>query len=171
MVCEYSVVEIKRRVGVALGMLMKNDSSLLKLRVNERAIAHKLAEYLQMQFPDWNVDCEYNKMGDLPKELDDIAGCDEHKRNNRIYPDIIVHLRNQERNLLVIELKKEGLNSDCDIKKLELLTAANGEYCYSLGLFIQSSGSNLISRWFKNGLELRSALKGEALHRNSSPHE
>ena len=30
---------------------------------NERSLTHKLAEYLQCEFPDWHVDCEYNRHG------------------------------------------------------------------------------------------------------------
>ena len=37
---------------------MQND-------VSERTITHKLAEYLQDQFPELNVDCEYNRNFEL----------------------------------------------------------------------------------------------------------
>jgi hypothetical protein len=142
------------RTRIALGVLQKNDSFLLENKANERTVAHKFAEYLQKQFPDWNVDCEYNRMGTDLKELDGIKECDGHRKTNRVFPDIIVHQRNQERNLIVIELKKNGLDPLCDIKKLRLFTKTGGRYCYSLGLFIQFDSSQPKLMWFKDGKQL-----------------
>ena len=48
----YPKVEIEKRTRIAVGCLIKNDSFLLNGGVHERSIAHKLAEYLQEQFPD-----------------------------------------------------------------------------------------------------------------------
>jgi hypothetical protein len=45
-------LEIKKNLYAAINLLFKNDSFLLKESVNERSITHKLAEYLQQQFPD-----------------------------------------------------------------------------------------------------------------------
>src|SRR4030042_3754738 len=56
----YEKEEIEYKIKIALGILFKNDSFLLEKDVNERSISHKLAEYLQEQFPDYDVDCEYN---------------------------------------------------------------------------------------------------------------
>lgn len=151
---DYLEDEIRKRTRIALGILQKSDSFLLAKGVNERSIAHKFAEYLQEQFPDWNVDCEYNRKGIKPKELEDIRECDERKKTNRVFPDIIVHQRNTKRNLLVIELKKTGLDSRCDIKKLELLTNMEGNYGYSLGLFVQFDNSLPKLKWFKDGKQI-----------------
>jgi len=151
---DYSEDEIRKRTRIALGILRKSDFFLLAKGVNERSIAHKFAEYLQEQFPDWNVDCEYNRKGIKPKELKDIRECDERKKTNRVFPDIIVHQRNTKRNLLVIELKKTGLDSRCDIKKLELLTNMEGNYGYSLGLFVQFDNSLPKLKWFKDGKQI-----------------
>jgi len=152
---DYPDDEIRERARIALGVLQKNDSFLLENEVNERAIAHKFAEYLQKQFPDWNVDCEYNRMGTELKELEGIRECNGHRQTSRVFPDIIVHQRNQEkRNLLVIELKKNGLDPRCDIKKLQLFTNMDGSYCYFLGLFIQFDKSQPKLRWFKDGKQM-----------------
>lgn len=48
---------------------MANDRYLLENNLNERAITHKLAEYYQLLFREWNVDCEYNRNLGKPKEL------------------------------------------------------------------------------------------------------
>jgi len=42
----------------------------------------------------------------------------------------------------------------CDIEKLKLFTANNGDYKHVLGLFIKfDRGNNPLMRWFKNGNE------------------
>jgi len=74
-----------------------------------------------------------------------------HRKTDIVYPDIIVHERNTNRNLLVIELKKNDSKCQCDIRKLELFTNMKGEFGYILGLLIQFDDSQLRLRWFKNG--------------------
>lgn len=151
--------EICQKVNVATGILFKNDIFLLEEGVHERSISHKLAEYLQTQFPDWNVDCEYNKIGvDLAKKLKNIPECDWAPNDSeddmhRVYPDIIIHKRkNRGKNLLVIEIKAKDSNIKCDLKKLELFTKP--DLNYSFGLFILFCGAaKPYFKWFKNGEE------------------
>jgi len=154
---KYTAEEIKKKSKIALGVLLKSDSFLLEESVNERTITHKLAEYLQIQFPDWNVDCEYNRKGIEMKKLEGINECGKHIATNRVFPDIIVHRRNSDENLLVIEFKKIGLDPICDIRKLELFTNAKGDYKYSLGLFVQFDNNtrfcDLKLIWFRDGKE------------------
>lgn len=57
-------------VEQALLQLMKNDAYLLENKISERSQTHKLAEYLQLLLPQWNVDCEYNRKLKLTKTLD-----------------------------------------------------------------------------------------------------
>lgn len=151
---KYSLQEIKKKVEVALGILLKNDSFLLEHGANERSVSHRLAEYLQTEFPDWNVDCEYNLDGINTKELERIQECGD-RTTDRVLPDIIVHLRGTINNLLVVELKKKNLNPRCDKKKLELFTNQKGKYKYFMGLFAELNG---VSRpeliWYKNGQSL-----------------
>jgi len=154
MTCDYSEKEIVRLTRIAIGVLQENDAFLLETKCHERAIAHKLAEYLQDQFPDWNVDCEYNLQGQEIKILKRIRECSEHKKTDRIFPDIIVHKRNEKADLLVIELKKRKLNSKCDIKKLQLFTDQSGDYHYALGLFVQFDGMQPNLKWFRNGRQI-----------------
>jgi hypothetical protein len=81
---------------------IKNDSNLLALNANEKALTHKFAEYLANRFPNWDVDCEYDRLYDEAKKLR-IQG-----ELARVIPDIIVHHRNTKENLLVIEAKKDS---------------------------------------------------------------
>lgn len=80
----YSLDEIKKRVSICLEVFHKNNSILLEIKVNERSVALKFAEYLQIEFPDWNVDCEYNRDNSLIKRLAGIRQCDEQRRKDRI---------------------------------------------------------------------------------------
>ena len=100
--------EIEEKINKALSILHTKDIKLFEINVNERTLTHKLAEYLQMEFTDWNVDCEYNREGHKPKELDKfvekISSDDEDAHT--VYPDIIVHERDSSNNILVIETKK-----------------------------------------------------------------
>jgi len=157
MVHYYSSENIRRKVKAAIGVLLQKDSFLLDRRVNERSISHKLGEYLQAEFKEWNVDCEYNRISIDVKKIEGIRECDEHRKTDRVLPDIIIHLRNTNTNILVVELNKENLNPECDIMKLKLFTDTKGDYRYSLGLFIQFDGTSYPQlTWFKNGNTLGS---------------
>jgi hypothetical protein len=69
-----------------------------------------------------------------------------------IYPDIIVHHRLKNENLLVIEMKKEGGNTTKDIKKLIAFTDPQKSYSYYYGLLlvIKHNGDNEME-WYING--------------------
>jgi hypothetical protein len=142
--------EIDQKVHISIGVLFKNDRFLLTNGVHERSISHKLAEYLQTQFPDWNVDCEYNRKGHgetkkLPRDC---------STDDKVYPDIIIHQRSTIKNLLVIEIKSSNLSEKCDIKKLKLFTS-DPEFNYSYGLFIRLKETNQPTlKWFSDGQEI-----------------
>jgi hypothetical protein len=93
---------------------LKNDSNLLALNANEKALTHKFAEYLANRFPSWDVDCEYDRLYDEAKKLR------IHGELARVIPDIIVHHRNTNENLLVIEAKKDNdrRGASADLRKL-----------------------------------------------------
>jgi hypothetical protein len=153
----YTFDEINQKVNVAIGVLLKNDIDLLKNDVHERSITHKLAEYLQIQFPDWNVDCEYNRKGDATKTIiDNKKICAEHERQYRVFPDIIIHKRKTEDNLLVIEVKKNSSDKkkECDELKLIEFTKKGKEYHYDYGLFIEFYNSlKYRGDWYENGIK------------------
>lgn len=90
----------------AISIFRTRDLMLLRLDANERSMTHKLAEYLQREFRNWTVDCEYNRLGDETKRMsrdrnDLVPKGDTNAQT--VYPDIIVHRRNSKENLLVIE--------------------------------------------------------------------
>jgi hypothetical protein len=122
---------------------------------HERSIAHRLAVHMEPYFDkEWNVDCEYDRDGELKKALEGIEGCDAEKKTDEILPDIIVHHRKgkgRNHNLLVIEIKKAAREDPCDRRKLELLTDPRGHYQYQLGLYINVDGGNFILTWYRDG--------------------
>jgi hypothetical protein len=114
----------------ALNLLFEKDSQLLAINASEQAIAAKLAQYLQPHFPKHDVDVEYNRMGQAPKKVA------WSERPEEDYPDIIVHVRMTETNVLAVELKKDSNpeKKDRDILKLR---AYRRELGYAHALFIR----------------------------------
>lgn len=110
---------IKTKVVNAYKSLLKNDSHLLITDANERSITHKLAEYLQVEFPEYNVDCEYNRNGLDVKRLESLAKdiASDNTDAVSVFPDIIIHHRGTKDNFIVIEAKK-STNKSNDNKKL-----------------------------------------------------
>jgi hypothetical protein len=129
--------EIEERLDFAIQRLLASDLQLLALDVNERSITHKLATYLQIAFPDYDVDCEYNRCFDEIKTLhvpaDNVSWDDTQAKT--VFPDIIVHHRNTDINILVVEVKKlNGGNEAFDFIKLQ---AFRGELGYQHAVFLR----------------------------------
>ena len=139
--CLMPLEDIKERVLSAIVDLYRYDGDLLDRDANERSITHKLAEHLQRQFPEWNVDCEYNRRENEVKRIPRSDSKNGHTANGekerKVFPDIIIHERGKRVNLAVIEAKK--LNSDPKRKKEGIgklkafIMDPNFEYC--VGLF------------------------------------
>jgi hypothetical protein len=99
-------------------------------------VVAKFAGYLAPRFPQHCVDVEYNRHGLEPKMVDLPANCHGGGRR-RIYPDIVVHLRgNDDENLLVIQIKKETNpeSRDCD---RSIIAAMKREFGYRAGLLLE----------------------------------
>jgi len=138
--------EIYFKLNNALSELFKKDKILIKNNINERTISHRLAIYLQKEFQDYDVDCEYNRRGSEIKIIEIPKGKDGNEikiswddlEQKTVFPDIIVHKRNNDRNnLVVIELKKSTnfVNKSYDEKKLKSFTRKDS-YNYKYGFFI-----------------------------------
>lgn len=141
--------DVAERVHVALARILREDAPLLRADANERSVSHRLALYLEEQFPDWNVDCEYNRDGHDPKRLhltpQQVSSDDT--RGTTVYPDIIVHKRGKPDNLLVIEIKKSnGGNEERDYQKLRAFRRELNYLCALFVLFGGGSDSVGISR-------------------------
>lgn len=57
--------ELRPVVNNCVIRLLKEDDFLLRRKVSERTLSHRIGFYLQEQklFREWNVDCEYNRIG------------------------------------------------------------------------------------------------------------
>ncbi|MHA1372416.1 MAG: hypothetical protein ACTSRA_22170 [Promethearchaeota archaeon] len=127
--------EVEYNVEKALANFLKKDKYLLLNNLNERTISHKLAEHLQKEFSNWDVDCEYNRNIDRIKKIHPEQIKSNDTNAVTVYPDIIIHHRNTEDNLLIIEIKKDASPADKenDIKKIDTFMK---ELNYTFGLFI-----------------------------------
>lgn len=129
--------EIGHRVLSALEVLIDRERHLFEQGVNERSLTHKFACYLQQNFPDWNVDCEYNRDGHDPKELylPELHPDPEDSDAQTVFPDVIVHRRGEHENLLVIEFKK---NPNVNGRRTDLIKLRHykGQLGYLHALFV-----------------------------------
>src|SRR5690606_16499713 len=131
--------DIIEKIDIAIEMLYSNDDWLLIKNLSERSITHKLAEYMQPLFSDYNVDCEYNgnidsgsghkRISVLKGKLQEkgllkkseIEDTDSEFADRRVFPDIIIHRRGtNEHNLCIIEVKKSTSEVSCDYDKIKL---------------------------------------------------
>ena len=130
--------QIEIRVNFSIQELFEKDLYLLAVNANERSITHCLANYLQLQFPSYNVDCEYNRDGIEPKRLGhlDLYPNSHDEDAQTVFPDIVVHRRGTNENLLVIEVKKRSnpANRETDILKLR---GYQRELGYRFALFVE----------------------------------
>ena len=135
--------QVKEKVSAAIELLIRKDSHLLKIDANERSITHRLALYLQDAFGGWDVDCEYNRNRYDTKKLiigDDVRIAVEpiqtdDEEGKTVYPDIIVHHRGTDQNLLVVEVKKmtSHVPKNFDFSKLR---EYKRQFGYSHALFL-----------------------------------
>lgn len=109
----------------------ESDYKLLVSDANEDSISAKIAQQMEVEFPEWDVDTQYNRFGiGIKTKLIKMSkakfleykqrgvtpnfqiSIDELYRNPEsapVFPDIIVHKRNEElNNHLIIEVKKRN---------------------------------------------------------------
>jgi len=128
--------EIQTKIDEAINKLLTKDKILLQNDSSERAITHKLACYLEEHFPEWDIDCEYNRNMLNVKMLKDTCRSSDNNNGSPVLPDIIIHKRMTNENYIVIEVKKttNPETDDCDKQKL---LAFRNELGYTHGLFIR----------------------------------
>jgi hypothetical protein len=125
------------KVARAVDDLYARETRLFEHDLGERTLTHRFAVCLEQQFPDWNVDCDYNRLGDrrprLPKAS--IVSTDD-EFGKSIFPDILVHRPGVPDNLLAIEIRKQRNHQplDHDRHKLQALTDPHLWFAYRAGL-------------------------------------
>ena len=127
------------RVVDALKEFYARETHLFEKDLGDRTLTHRLAVHVETQFPGWQVDCDYNRLGErtlrLPKgtivSTDDAIG-------KSIYPDIVVHQRDIPNNLLAIEVRKASNHQppDHDRHKLRALTDPHLWFAYRIGVLL-----------------------------------
>lgn len=160
-------IEIVEKLNKSLDKLYIKDWYLFNYNVHEISITHKLAEYLQDEFSDYDVDCEYNRditntVGDSIKQIyqiikKEIGDYEKFKKieekieyiSRNIYPDIIVHKRGtNNHNLLAIEAIKRNPKTELNKSKLEACTQNNSQdkLNFNLVLLLKLSVGEKFSR-------------------------
>ncbi|CKH64176.1 hypothetical protein [Achromobacter xylosoxidans] len=137
-----------KAVARALSKLLDADHDLLGIDANERSITFRFAMYLQQHFPDWTVDCEYNRDGIEPKRLGhlELYPDSEDDEAKTVFPDVIVHRRGTKNNHLVLEFKKSTSRIDrqIDLRKLKGYKQQLG-YEHALFVEVGTEGQAIIT--------------------------
>jgi hypothetical protein len=136
------------KVVAALGEFYAREASLLDKDAGERALAHRLAVQIEKQFSGWEVDCEYDRLGERTLRLPhgSIVSTDDHFAKS-VFPDIVVHQRDIPNNLLAIELRKSTNHQpiEHDQQKLHALTDPHLWFAYWIGVLLILSKKNVSS--------------------------
>ncbi|WP_338828664.1 hypothetical protein [Bradyrhizobium sp. 27S5] len=172
------------KVIAAIEEFYAQETFLLERDLGERTLTHRLAVYVERQFSGWQVDCNYDRLGERTLRLPrgSTISTDDHLGKS-IYPDIVVHQRDIPNNLLAIELRKDGNHQllEHDQRKLQALTDPNVWFAYAIGvlLIVGKDGVSLsevyaggvidsaASRWFAERLDA-GGLAGK--HDNGAQH-
>lgn len=127
--------QLREHLDAAVAQFLAHDAYLVENDANERSMTHRFAIYLQSRLPEFHVDCEYNRDGNVPKRLairQRTAVPDNDTDATTIFPDIIVHERGTRNNILVIEAKKAGRPTERDRDKI-LAFMTDDAYKYRFG--------------------------------------
>lgn len=167
--------EVEGWLKLAVNLLYREKNLLVSgENINERSLTHRLAVHLehviQCKGYLFDVDCEYNRMGSsedrVPKMINECflesepSVCANDLSAHTIYPDIIIHHRRTDVNILVVEVKKSNhaknqLEKDfCKLREFTNCAADGGlGYLYGASVVINDNPSCTIGnfKWFKNG--------------------
>lgn len=164
---KFDLLECK--INAALDELIQNECILLKNKVHERAICHKLGKYIEDCFKEYDVDYEYDRN---TESLDKVKYIYEIEYEygqiitnaKQIIPNIIVHKREvNSENLLLIEVKKSNSKkSKKDLDEIKLKSATSkvlSNISYQYGLFInlgvESNTGYYELVWYKDSKEIK----------------
>jgi len=135
------------KVVTALHEFYARETFLLEKDLGERTLTHRLAVHVENQFPGWEVDCDYDRLGDRTLRLPHgtIISTDDHLGKS-VYPDIVVHQRAIPNNLLAVEVRKAGNHqpADHERQKLRALTDPHLWFAYWIGVFV-TLGNNHVT--------------------------
>lgn len=156
--------EIIKIIEHSLNKMYVTEEFILKNDINERCLVTVFRDYLlkEESFNGYSVDTEYNRKGDATKNMlvlfnkykenlqDSMpltltqynALCKNGWLNKLINPDLIIHERGEQKNLIVFEFKKSTSTCDTRFDDIKLKYFKNS-YGYKFAFFIQfSTGEN-----------------------------
>ena len=126
----------------ALHDFYAREAFLLERDLGERALTHRLAVCIEKQFSGWEVDCDYDRLGERTMRLPHgtVSSTDDHLAKS-IYPDIVVHQRDIPNNLLAIEVRKAANHQpiEHDQHKLQALSDPHIWFAYAIGAMVTLS--------------------------------
>jgi hypothetical protein len=127
------------KVVTALVELYAREAFLFTHDLGERALTHRLAVHLERKFAGFEVDCNFDRLGERTLRLPhgSIVSTDDHLGKS-IYPDIVVHQRDIPNNLLAVEVRKATNHQpiEHDQHKLRALTDAHIWFAYWIGVLV-----------------------------------
>jgi len=127
------------KVVAALQEFYARETFVLEKDLGERTLTHRLAVHVEKAFPGWEVDCDYDRLGDRTLRLPHgtIISTDDHFGKS-VYPDIVVHQRDIPNNLLAIEVRKASNHQppEHDQHKLRALTDPHLWFAYRIGVLL-----------------------------------
>jgi hypothetical protein len=127
---------INDRLTAAIDRFLAEGRQLLESGVREEALCHHLADELQQEFPDWDVDTEYDKLhvNGIPAAKKYISSTG---KTRTAIPDIIVHHRQTAENLLVVEIKRLGKMRGREEDRDKLRAYKLPPYSYQFAVFLE----------------------------------
>ena len=172
------IVELIGIFEKAKEKFLKDEKEIIRIDINERTLSARLMFHLQIlllknesykeTYKPYSVDCEYNRMNEYKikalKRYENFEIDDNSDKIRKIFPDIILHKRKEEDNLIVIEMKKSTSNNkDCkekDRERLKIMTDLNdpNNFNYTLGVYFEidtTGNNNHIIEFFVNGKEYK----------------
>ena len=157
----------------AKNKFLKEEKEIIEINVNERTLSARLMFHLQTilledklyreKYKTYSVDCEYNRINEYKiktlKRYENFEIDDNSDKIRKIFPDIILHKRKEEDNLIVIEMKKSTSNNidrkEKDRERLKIMTDLNdpNNFNYTLGVYFEvdtTGNTNHIIEFFVN---------------------
>jgi hypothetical protein len=136
------IIELNIEITALLNEFVNEEWDLLEEDVSEQAISSRLARKFELVSHGWNVDCEYNRDQGTIKTLKYTLSENGDIEKRNVVPDIIVHHRRTNDNLLAIEVKKVG-NRENRFKDEAKLKAFREQLGYKYTLFVDlKTGKN-----------------------------
>lgn len=130
----------------ALQEFYVREAYILERDLGEHTLTHRLAVLLEKQFPGWDVDCNYDRLGERTMRLPHgrVSSTDDHLGKS-IYPDILVHRREVPNNLLAIEVRKASNHQpiEHDQHKLKAMTDPHLWFAFCAGVFVTLAKKNV----------------------------